>query len=783
LRRALQFDLPFQAAARPSSRLDNFLELLEERLTGGYQYSGFPFAEVSDSKESDQIVVQIKEGRHVRMGKIRVVAPPALDGEAFVHWLTTPQTARPWNYIIGDATDPRRRQSHLPPEDSDSDTAIQWAPGKSLRFGRHPMARLSGASLLAAIEQGFPFSKVTPEINYLNDGTAELVATVEYDQLPSRIDEIEITGLKRDTREKLLAYLEVAPGDRFSHDVMQRIDERLKYSCRYWKRDVRVHIVPARKTRYESLPDRVVVRIELDEYPHTPPLGEPLRPADEVLRTAAEWLNAAMTEGAQGDVVCQLELDEKLGLPQGAGSARVVAGTGGGFTVDARWKLPQGWRIDHSVLLTPDAWEVIDWNGGRKLVLPLEQQVYFDASLTADYRENGDRRTSLKFGPGFRKSSQKAGPQRVATVSIEPVALVHEAHRDNTQIEFKDGTLRLTSPQFQSEIDVATGRWISLKLLNTAATNGASFSATFEEGAFAAARDAIRERAAAFPNVYHDDRPCTSVAAFALDQAAIQFGQLQRTDCVAACELGKRILAHAEAKKIDETWNWFWDLPKPEQEHKFTIPNLHKSEASANEIHMALAIPHIADRLFPRGSWPWVLARELCFAKLSDGKADPTPEAFAHGFLREIARLVAADEIGPIGHRIIPDSLKPPELRSPVVVERISSDQAFLRDIQLNTEGDHLPAALCRAAVDELGRMPDDDRDQLLKLLPEPVRPAVVRLAARRLENPGEAPEAALREFLLFVWQKGLREVTEARMRKPAGGPSSGALDRYQTIK
>ena len=117
LRGKLECDLRYQAAARPSGDLEQFLRALEERLVAGYRHCGCPDAKVRAScdEQSGAVRVQIEEGQQYRKGQVEVAAPQQVDRAAIVRCLTTAPQAHEWR-IERDGTDlakPQERHHRL----------------------------------------------------------------------------------------------------------------------------------------------------------------------------------------------------------------------------------------------------------------------------------------------------------------------------------------------------------------------------------------------------------------------------------------------------------------------------------------------------------------------------------------------------------------------------------------------------------------------------------------------------------------------------------------------
>src|SRR4051812_27169737 len=125
LRGKLECDLRYQAAARPSGDLEQFLRILEERLMAGYRHCGCPETKVRATcdEQSGAVRVQIAEGQQYRKGQVEVAAPQQVDRAAIVRCLTTVPQAHAWR-IERDGTDLAK-----PAEDT-----IVWKSGDPVNY-------------------------------------------------------------------------------------------------------------------------------------------------------------------------------------------------------------------------------------------------------------------------------------------------------------------------------------------------------------------------------------------------------------------------------------------------------------------------------------------------------------------------------------------------------------------------------------------------------------------------------------------------------------------------
>ena len=286
LRGKLECDLRYQAAARPSGDLEQFLRTLEERLVAGYRHCGCPEAKVraNGDEQSGAVRVQITEGQQYRKGQVEVAAPQQVDRAAIVRCLTTVPQAHAWR-IERDGTDLAKPK----------DDTIVWKPGDPVHYDDLSAVEMKAAVRRSLAEQGFAHAKFNVELGPRDGaGNVNLRVQVENSPEPDRISGIEVVGLKRNSRQELLQFLHVAEGDPLNAVLLERVYNQLKDCCRFWTYKVSA-VIPPEKPNPDSMVSSVghVLKIELDEYSEVPPLGKPLPDVDEVLRKAGLLLARA----------------------------------------------------------------------------------------------------------------------------------------------------------------------------------------------------------------------------------------------------------------------------------------------------------------------------------------------------------------------------------------------------------------------------------------------------------------------------------------------------------
>src|SRR5688572_18439041 len=172
---------------------------------------------------------------------------------------------------------------------------------------------------------------------------------------------------------------------------------------------------------------------------------------------------------------------------------------------------------------------------------------------------------------------------------------------------------------------------------------------------------------------------------------------------------------------------------------------------------VAQGLPFV-DHAFPRGSWPWTLARESLLVISGRGKHSKA----------EAGRIYRADDVGPVGFLAIAwaySHLDPVSARifAKRGLERMTFEY-FTKDCQtlLGPEGKPNPIT---AIVSSLRHLNDDDLSAIASLLPPKPAAALKLLAAHQRQLPKDSPAAPLPPALQKqLWDAGLEDALHAAL-------------------
>jgi hypothetical protein len=761
LRQALANDLKYQVAARPANDTLHFAATLTERLTEGYWSSGCQNAvvQVFPAVSRRAMIVKVEEGSRYQKGKIIVAAPDAVDKEQLVKSLTTMQKPRKW----------RVEYDHeLPKVDDDY---IAWKASEDVDYTRGGLESLRSATQWALVEQGFPYATFRLDREkHAGSDVADLV--------------IRVTG----------------EGDRFNAALVQKLEAKLRHSCRYWTMDIASKFAKSSGERSATSNEGATLLLKLHEYDPMPPIDEPLAEADEILRKAAEsFTGNGNTPPAE--IAFTGTWKSVGGLPKEMQVVRAAFSVRRGLALDL--KLPDSFplSIDHSLIITSHEIEIFDWRLRQKFAMPVQRGLNLQMAHHQGFNDSGKYDQNLSLGCAVNTYGGTVSPEDYAwKMSIEPIALVHMAHEPGAQTRIHDGRLTLSfgdGSKSEGDFDAKTGRILCLRLLGGENSNKWSANVDFEPGKFDDMTSAIQNRGHEIVDSCDSKHAIESVVNFALAEMNAQPSVQTNSKLRGVCDLARfaqtlpccRGLFKALDVLLAEA-NLGGDKSKVVNSRPFKIPGAQTKDDdewtgfSRNILHL---VPRMADEAFPRGSWPWVAARELTCAQLLD-EIDESHERTVELVGKEFAKMAVRKDNGPVGTLLFISGLQTTgkattEFGAGLAAASLRdlSDDAFTRDIQLITEGHHGLALISRQAAESFGKLPADEQRRLIMAMPGRWQDPLDRLAARRKNMLNEPVTESIKVVLLDSWHHGLREKVAADLQGKAANGARQWLDSTET--
>jgi outer membrane protein assembly factor BamA len=176
IRAALAGDLEFQAAARPSNSLVEFVDKVNHRITQGFRHSGYARAEVRSRYDVGKraVVVTVSEGSRYYAGKIRVINNQGVDAQLLTNALTSPRHRRAWSYRWGKQTAKQSDSTDAPPV---------WREKEQLQVDKGSSARLAETIRESCADKGYPYARPKVKVDFSADAASiplEIDLSVEH---------------------------------------------------------------------------------------------------------------------------------------------------------------------------------------------------------------------------------------------------------------------------------------------------------------------------------------------------------------------------------------------------------------------------------------------------------------------------------------------------------------------------------------------------------------------------------------------------------------------------
>ena len=628
----------FYLVAHPAAPLSNYLAAVQDRVRSGYQRGGFPEVAVATSldKNATGIVVRVNEGPRYRCGEIRVTGGPKSANEAMRSRLVEatmgigsrgPETKGKFidRFASPQKTNPGRETNCW---------AVTWSSGAPAPFDEDALDELTRRTQEAMAGLGYFNARMA--LKRIPDnvrGQAELQIEIEDAGPKGVIQQLEVTGNRRNTRQQVLTFLDLKPGMEITATTVEYLENRLYQSARFLRHEV--SLTPL------ATPGHLKLTIALRELEKTPPLDKGFPPETQGWLKFRNWLSDF--ENHKEDLVCDFKLGAEMA---NLGGQAILSPAGLALLFQ-----PPGANGDSSftytVVLAPH--QVGLYSGARQRKLTFERKrgsLKVFALVEPNSNPAGDNLFNLNVGAGF--GTEEAGQPVQATIKLAPAAFTHcAASLQNWSLE--EGILKLESSnagagsRWQLNLDAASGR------LESGEYESPDYLLRFrsEAGAFARATQEIATVAAPYRNDAATDRIWSSIVSFlAVDLVR----GLPALDSSMSPADGDRFAGLVE--KLDPG-KWFipledldWSVLDQPRQTAFTVPagkgaagtSGPSADSGATETFRRWLLVN-ADGLCVRGSWPWTLSRETAFTL--GGQADYTGA--------EMQRLSQSDDLGPLG--------------------------------------------------------------------------------------------------------------------------------------
>lgn len=606
---ALLGDFDVAYAAFPDAPLAELERLLVEKTCAGLKNSGFPSPRASVVDRLDHLELIVREGPRWAAGDIEIIGARASDVGKLREGLA-PGSWRPNSTSTAKKSD--------------------WTIGKPAQLGEPNRRYLSRrvAELLA--EQGYPAATFSVRILGRPDrGAANLQIIVENEGPPLRLEHVRFAGAKLNSREQILAYLQMPAETVLSAEVRRKIESRLNASGRFTR-------CKFKETSKDSPPQFVV-----EEFAEAPRLDEPLTPEENALLKLASWIGAFHRQNKE--LVYRTELDGDW--------LEVTMSPRDGCAALVETHPRDSESFDLAVFLSEQQAGIYSTNSGRKLASKtLATPLTANAQLTLiEGPPNGRGGGELSLGAGFSGPAKKG---RKPHCKIEPTltaaAALSVIRKHHARCQWEGPILIAKWKDYALRVDSRDGRLIELRAAKKRSwlrwwkPDKEETTIATVDGHFRKRLAQIEQATTDLPNVADVRRPASCLFEFLCEEplARLLLDDEETPLLSAIARLSHRGVFRA----LDD----FILTRSDETQDEFLVPadgetyqeSWRRSKDLIARLKLLMTYNAIdwSNALFARGSRPWLVWRETAF--IASGKSK---------YLHErLTRLFPAPNDGPL---------------------------------------------------------------------------------------------------------------------------------------
>ena len=628
--KGLSAKIDFHLAAHPAAPLDAYATALERMVVLGYRHGGFPdaTAQVSLPTNGSPLRLTVNEGSRYRCGEVLLAGSPAMTNEAVRKAIVL------------------RLSGIEPATGTTNKDDLLWKSGEWAPLDDYTQSRLEETVRVALEDLSHFQPKFTVEpITDAKRMVADLEVTIDEEGVRGTLAEVEMTGLRTNTRAEVLDYLKLKPGLPLPPHLATEVATQLWRSARFVHHDVTL----------QELPETGKFKLELDleELRGAPSLGQELSPEARAMLKFREWLED-WSKG-QEDLSGSIETS----LP-GQGVHVDLALSAEGFAIAGRSKADRG----QSQL-------------GYALVASKQRAGFYSLWRREKYSVPDPIGAVLKVSIIPKNISISGGATSSGELSVKleltPAACLDLLYRSDAEVALRDDVLHLTyvgdECRVELRINAKTGHLI--QCVQTA--EGWTLRLHPDPGSFTRLSNQVSVVSADHPNVYDGARPLSSwvgfMAADLLESSWTDLVLEQLAKSAAAEGTGQDILTQLRQAKVslalahgllgkqrlvkvfdplNRVLRRIMDMPErpgAERERKETKRDVEFLVLSEGPLTQADAMGGIAslflaqvDLVGTRGSWVWTVSREALFSVAGQGRYTGV----------EFEKLLKSDEAGPV---------------------------------------------------------------------------------------------------------------------------------------
>lgn len=624
LRWALSKHPPYIIASHPMASRARLIKVIERSLQRGYLKHGFPDARVNASyfKATGNIIVTVEEGPRLRMSRLDIAAPENFPKSKLIKALASPQPFLPEFWRDAGKTIPRRPDSgELLGSEFVEDP--WWSPGAACDFLQRRNLTNAIWQELVILGYGSASFQVQTTRNAA-DNTLDLAIAIAEPNETSLLETFTVSGNVTNSAEAIQKFLKLDLPMKWAGVRDLEIPQRLWQSGRFHDFDLGLFVA-------ENKPPGISLLCE--ESALLPPLAATLTREQEALLKFAAWIAEALDRGI--DFIATADL-RRPSLPQPVTLQATLSARGLAVAeLNADGKAPLTLAMTGEELLA-------EHNGARVIDLDLSgssQRFYAGALLLPDSAAPGRNSRFSYFGAGT--AGRRPGePIFMSRLLFSPATLLEVFAPSACALSWSNSVLACAGTNgLTLKIDGETGELIDLS--GSFGEILPRISVRAAKGAFAALAEKIVALPAAQPSA------TGTATAFARLWLLLQENSALARDLVPAAlgpvqpqhaAIARKLVDNGALKALDEIVTPILGLNLT---NRF-FPETDESGAAAIATNPDITIRNLCSELaraiFPAGSWPIVVTREV--ANLAAGHSVYAEEA--------MRSLMDSGDIGPL---------------------------------------------------------------------------------------------------------------------------------------
>lgn len=738
----MEMRLEFYGKSDPGAPLSDYLAWIERIVRQGYQRSGFAKVAVTATADrpAQRIRVKVAEGPRFGCGGLKFTGLEPL--------LTQQLTNR-----LLEAAE-LRESSRSPGQPSFS---WSWREGEHLPADPESLDGFKRSVVAALGELNRRGAEAQVELGFAEERRqADLLVHVTNPGVAGILDQIQIEGLRVNSREDLLSFLQLRPGMPMTGNVTNDALRRLWGSGRFSGHLATLSPLPAL--------GRFKLELAVVEFTNAPPLKQELTAEERAFLKLREWL--LNWRDRPEDWLLKAE-----SLQNGRHVLGELVLGKEGLAVAIKQTLSNSNPPTLAYGLIAASQHVGYYSGQRRSKLagtPKTGQLLVSLAFNGN-PDYDDSRGSLSFGAVW--NSEAGGTPYLVRLDLAPVAFVGAAHPLEGACRVEQGILTVRSepdadPRIELTAEAATGRLIEWQL--SPRTNGARFVFRSEEGAFARVAQEVATLSAGFTDELDGRHPWSSslsmlgrdlrevlersfpeVLDFVSEKAA---GGFTTKELLGAVTMLENLPWRELLTPLDLLFATGSE-PDAGEDFPFVLEGSLPSLEAGNQWLRLVGgmILRVDDDLWPRGSWPWAVMRDATL--LAAGQAQWATN--------DIARLEKSGDTGPLACLVAAHALG--RFSPPLAVAFAQQGAARLtpaalqKDLRLLLSGEKAGQQFLQTTLRRAPAFKENDLRAFMKLIGTNAFPMILDSLAAIRTNPHLSPDEALRPVIEGHWEKEIR--------------------------